>query len=740
MCKIRLIVIVLFLPIIISADGVKVSACGGSLTFRIDIPAYELAQLEDGSTRIHMKGAGGSNIPGYPCLPQLTCTFALPPGTRAQTVFFTGDREKIPGEYVVEAAKPQLPRSGSQDMYQTLNSLYEANYQRVYSGTEQLSPELGRLQSAGERREYSLLTVRINPFYHDPQSRELSVADNLTLAIDYEPVGAEHAGFIQDFLDRGTIHPDVPCEVVNNVQAREWYQPSRRLLATRGMIILTTEELKSLTDSYVSWRENTGFHVTVVSVEEIVDGTDGVDTQQKIRNWLRERVANYEYLLIIGHHWNIPWRTLTLFNDDYAPSWLKYDDYYPHPSDLYYAGLSEPDSLSWNLDGDSYFGETIVTNGSRLPQDASDLDAEFYVGRINSSSEVKVESILESFIDFDENRDAAYKEGSVVVGGILGYYEDGNKWDDSYYMEELLERGIIDRSKAITLYEKEGSNPSEFDCDIPFTQANLVSALSSNDVGLFIESNHGSPTSILRTVWNDWNEDSVPDWGEIESLVAMENSDAPELNVDHPNVSILLSCLCGHPETATCFAQALLNHGSAGVLACTRVAWGAQDDWLEPGDGGDYDLSFYFLDNLYNMSGTYDYVIGDALAQAQNRFWNECSWIGDFCNAYGYNYYGDPSLRLLGRETIEEEPPNETPVTMSIDAGRNVSFNIPNSASVRLEVWDVTGRRIQILFNGSLPPGHHAFPWNTTHLSCGSYFVTLYTNDKTRVAKVVVIR
>ncbi|MBD3286225.1 hypothetical protein GF359_06795 [candidate division WOR-3 bacterium] len=739
MNRIRFIWLIILPSISLGADGVSVFNQGGSLTFNIEIPSSELSKSEDGTTRIRMEEASGENLPGYPRLPLLTCTFALPPGTRVKNVDVTGSRKVIPGEYAIEASRPQLPRSASQELARELNSIYEKNYERVYSGVEKLSTKLGLIQSAGHRREYSLVTVRFNPFLYDPATRRLSAAENLTLTIDYEPLGNEASGFIQDFLDKGTIHPDVPAEVYNKAQAREWYRPSRRLSPTRGMIIITTEDLVSLTGSYVSWREKTGFHVIVVTIQEIDAGTEGADIQEKVRNWLREHVANYQYLLIIGHHWDIPWRTLTLFNDNYAPSWMKYDDFYPHPSDLYYSGLSEPDSASWNLDADSYYGETLVMNGSKNPQDAADLEPELYVGRINSSSAEKVSDALQGFVAYDKSMDDAYKGGSVVVGGILGYYTYSDKWDDSYYMEAIMNNGIINRSKAITLYEKEGASPSEFDCDLPYTQSNLISALADNDVGLFIESSHGTEGSILRTVWIDENEDSIPDWGEIESVVGLEKSDAPQLNSSHPNAAVLLSCLCGHPETGTCLAQALLSNGSAGVLACTRVAWGAQDDWDAPGDGGDYDLCYYYLDNLYNESESYDYVIGDALADARSRYWSECSSIGDFCNAYGYNYYGDPALRLFGREGVEENHPRILPTALEIDENSTVRFSIPCSGIVRLVVWDAAGRRIQGLYRGNMTQGQHSISWDTSQLPAGSYFVTLVTQGRTLVAKAVLL-
>jgi hypothetical protein len=728
----------LALPVSMAATE-EITLCSqeGNLYFNLALPPFELEDLENGETRIRMDGAAYSGRPGYPRLPMFSYTFALPPGSEVKDVEVTGSRYMITGEHLIEANLPPLPMSGSKDIADMLYSLYEENRARVYSGEEILSPKLGKLHSASERREYSLATVSVYPFYHDPVSGKLSVASNVTIRIGYAPVDPKHACFISRFMDAGTIYKDVPEQVYNKDQARAWYRPQARLLDTPGMIILSTEEFEPYTEDYVSWRESTGFNVMVVTKEEILESAEGVDDPQRIRNWLREHAADYHYLFIIGHYWHIPMRILSTFSADPFQDY----NYYPHPSDIYYADLSKPDAESWDIDGDGLYGEVEEYYGGDSTVDEPDLEAELHVGRINTLKMDNVDKILERTWLFEASKDITYKKSSVMAGGILWYWSNNDKMDGAYIMEYLLDEKVLNRSLTTTLYEKEGDNPSSYDCDLPFTNDNLVSALANNNVGVFVEFNHGSLARFARCVWYDDNGDNNPQDGELDWPPGLFSSDAPDLNQSYPNVAFLMSCLNGKPEPNPCLAQALLNHGSVGVIAHTRVSWSSF--WQDPGDSGMEDLFYYDLEAYLKDENTHDYVIGDAISASRVKCYNEAPWEFNCLNIYGHVLYGDPALRHMGREGIipgvEEIIPRNTPAALGIDADYNIRFSLPAAGKVQLEVWDVAGRRVETLLDGNANAGAQTIKWNTAELPCGSYFVTLRTGNITRSAKAVVI-
>jgi flagellar hook assembly protein FlgD len=73
-----------------------------------------------------------------------------------------------------------------------------------------------------------------------------------------------------------------------------------------------------------------------------------------------------------------------------------------------------------------------------------------------------------------------------------------------------------------------------------------------------------------------------------------------------------------------------------------------------------------------------------------------------------------------------------------------LSFELPESHDVRLEVFDLLGRRVRTLASGTLPAGPHRVGWDrTTHegvrLSAGIYIVRLTTATERAEAKFALI-
>jgi hypothetical protein len=57
-----------------------------------------------------------------------------------------------------------------------------------------------------------------------------------------------------------------------------------------------------------------------------------------------------------------------------------------------------------------------------------------------------------------------------------------------------------------------------------------------------------------------------------------------------------------------------------------------------------------------------------------------------------------------------------------------ISFELPLSASVSVQVFDITGREVANLFNGSVKSGLHEFVFDASSLSSGAYFYRIAAN------------
>lgn len=69
-----------------------------------------------------------------------------------------------------------------------------------------------------------------------------------------------------------------------------------------------------------------------------------------------------------------------------------------------------------------------------------------------------------------------------------------------------------------------------------------------------------------------------------------------------------------------------------------------------------------------------------------------------------------------------------------------VYYNLPASANVALEVYDVTGRRISKLVNGKQTPGTYKAILQTNNLPAGNYFCTLNADGIITTEKIIVVK
>ena len=79
-------------------------------------------------------------------------------------------------------------------------------------------------------------------------------------------------------------------------------------------------------------------------------------------------------------------------------------------------------------------------------------------------------------------------------------------------------------------------------------------------------------------------------------------------------------------------------------------------------------------------------------------------------------------------------------VTNPFRAGGLVHFALRQSADVRLDLFDVVGRRVRTLLDG-VPrlAGDHELRMSTIGLSAGCYFVRLTTGDEARARTVTLL-
>jgi hypothetical protein len=693
----------------------------------VNVPSLE-ARIEDGE--LIFSECSFITVPGAPILPSKKVSIALPPGAIIESVDFTGSRLAL-GYCEIIPAHPMLPMENL-DAISSLFGVYERQKKNYYTRDDLYPETYGIVLAEGGLRKYTLVDVACFHFSYRPLSSTIYYSPVITVTIRYSmPDEGDKRYQFWNALKDDILYDGIAEKLIHNWEdARRWYATDTPKRANGYYIIIPSGLVPSI-DTLVSYRQSQGYTVNVVTKEYIEANIQGDDTQQKIRNYLRSELANIEYVLLVGFSTTMPWRKMVPFNN-MLNSPYNDPDISPIPSDLYYAELTAHDTLSWNLDRDSYYGEVYDANMQPNGEDNPDYHADVHLGRIPFDSPTDIEAVCAKMIAFDMNTDLSYKTSALLAGGMI-YYENENysgypRLDGSDQMEWLMEDSVIDRGNAAYIYEKAGLRASPYSCTDSLTRTNMMSYWDAR--GVVFEYNHGSPDAYWRKYWAWDDGDSVAESGEINWPLCLSQSDVWQLDNDHPATTFLRSCLNGKPEVHG-LASSLLLHGAVSVISGSRVVWIPLTD---PG------LSNHFFERLLQDTVESHGFIGDAYDLARTDYMDAiCFWI----NAYNFNLYGDPAICQFGRSAAIAELPGGSvfsnfglypnPISELI----TIHFSTPLVGEIEVNAYDETGRFVTRLFKGYVKEEKKQL---NVKLPAGIYFVTLSKGEIRETKKVIVIK
>ncbi len=138
-----------------------------------------------------------------------------------------------------------------------------------------------------------------------------------------------------------------------------------------------------------------------------------------------------------------------------------------------------------------------------------------------------------------------------------------------------------------------------------------------------------------------------------------------------------------------------------------------------------------------------------------NRFFDNMVGLprGDYSYVITAEYnngesYPSNMVHLFWPAAVDEDAENATPTEWSLtelypnpfNALARISYSIPAAGQIRLAVYDLVGREIDELANGSCQPGNYQVIFNAETLPSGIYIVRLQTPVGAKASRLVLIR
>lgn len=581
-----------------------------SLNFNFGTPTYSKVNINNEEYfKIKLDNLPVYEKIGEPKLPVKPLRILLPYSTDVEKItVITSEEKTLKDIPISDIELGGLSRSFNPSYY---DNKITPQYEKEYIYPKQIYTSFGVQSLNG----YLILYVNLHPVRYLGQTNTLYYYDDISITV--ETAEYTHNNIMETFDDKEKI-----IKMVENPQMINTYpdgDDSKSFgLEIYEYIIITTEDLKNASGEYTFYdlidkRIDDGLTCTIKTVEDIYQEYEGVDEQEKIRNFIKDAYQNWDtkWVLIGGDVEKVPIRYL--YDIDGAEQ-----DETKITSDVYYQCLDG----DYNYDGDGHWGEEFDgVNGKRI-----DLLAEVYIGRAPVDDETDVSTFVEKTLSY-ENSDwdeDTYLQNVLSAGEKLWTGPGG---DGSEYVERCIDYctdynqdtyGIpSDRFTITRLYEKLG----------PWEEEDVINVIN-NGVSIINHVGHGTSLKAMK----------------------LYNSDLNELtNTDKYCLFYTQACHSGQLEKFDeCFAEKWVNIPKKGGFAAimnTGYGYGSTNNY----DGADNRYAREFFDALFSQSEMIS-RIGEANQDSKE----DNIWHIDGRNMY-HAYYdtillGDPYVSIKGAE------------------------------------------------------------------------------------------
>jgi hypothetical protein len=642
--------------------GVEVADAEVS-SFTFEVPEPEL-RTSGGSVYFGIEGFGASTNAYYPVLPTRKVNFEIPYGAVDISVTVTPAAGQSLGRYDNYLMQsPPISYSGPTYVPPRPERIpdvipidsYRYGGVRMFRGHKLVEIVLYPLQYRfADGRVTFVSSYSIQIFYSMPASLESSVETAMRARSPaFEPLAAQ---IIENY---------------GNMNSREFSDnPPSPLydLTNPAYAIITTPAFEAPAETLAAWKTKKGVPTKVYMLSYIDSTTSGVDTQERIRNFLKinDSIPRFDYALLLGDTNTLPDRKC-------------WDTVYEVPCDFYFSDCVDGAigvDYDWDTNDNLIYGEFADTI-TWLP--------DVYVGRIASRTAGEVQTIVDNILSYEKNPPPGnWMEKAVFGAAFVSFPTPELPYTDLAAVGEQVRLNFLDPAgdPYDRLYEIEGIQPTEYLYDFPLTASNFENRVGLG-CGLVYTGGHGNPWGNYRMIWEWDNGDGYYQDNEGQWADLCNQSQSPANGGMRPFV-IVSGCNTGRfDDTSPCLGDVIIATWGIGAMCSSRPSLG-KAGWDDPDlpfnqgqeyrcfeeilANGKYRLGQIHGDHKYHycmdFNSLYDGIYGP------DQFW------GSRRIMFTSNLFGDPELPIwtdapqaLDVAHASSLPLGPTPYTVSVTSG-----------------------------------------------------------------------
>jgi hypothetical protein len=147
-----------------------------------------------------------------------------------------------------------------------------------------------------------------------------------------------------------------------------------------------------------------------------------------------------------------------------------------------------------------------------------------------------------------------------------------------------------------------------------------------------------------------------------------------------------------------------------------------------------------------------DYIqVNGQTRQSENQSYNTGVWQNNQCGGSNSEWlhcngaigYGNVSKEVPEEQIVEALPTKyglEQNYPNPFNPATNIDYSIPEAGFVKLTVYDLVGREVLTLVNGTQPAGTYTAVFDAENIPTGVYFYTLQTNGRLFTKKMILMK